>query len=199
MPLTNWSKRHRRTFGDKPPEPEVFLEEHRIPPKPDHYYTKVKGQCRYCGGLIKTNKGNLNRRAYWHPECVDEYMMIYHPGETRKRIWNRDGGICAKCGILQPRKSKMHELKWHVDHIKPLWEQKGKRFENIDLDYWREDNLQTLCTACHTEKTSKEAALRAERRRNWWKYLNSSDKYVFDWEMTRLRNAIYSVKNIKKS
>ena len=62
----------------------------------------------------------------------------------RKRKWQRDGGECAKCGKIQPRKSRFHALKWHVDHIKPLWEQKGKRFEDIDLDYWREHNLQTL-------------------------------------------------------
>jgi len=56
-------------------------------------------------------------------------------------------------------------LKWHVDHIRPLWEQKGKRFDEIDLDYWREDNLQTLCTECHTKKTSAEAAERAKRNK----------------------------------
>ena len=40
MPLSRWSRRHRRTFGDKPPEPEVFLEHHRVPPKPSNYYTE---------------------------------------------------------------------------------------------------------------------------------------------------------------
>ena len=193
MPLSKWSRRHRRTFGDKPPEPEVFLEEHRTPPKPDYYYTNKKGQCRYCGDVIKNNKGLVNKRSSWHPECADEYMMIYHPGETRKRIWQRDGGVCAKCGELQPRKSRIHELKWHVDHIKPLWEQKGKKFDEIDLSYWKEDNLQTLCTKCHTEKTSREATTRAEMKREWWKHLNSSDKYVFDWTVGRLINGLVEI------
>ena len=94
--------------------------------------------------------------------CIYEYSYIFHRAETRKRIWKRDKGYCAGCGDVFPRKSRHHDLKWHVDHIKPLWEQKGKRFEEIDLDYWREDNLQTLCTECHTKKTSAEATERAE-------------------------------------
>ena len=53
MPLSKWSRRHRRTFGDKPPEPEVFLEHHRVPPKPTNYYTEEKGECRFCGFPIK--------------------------------------------------------------------------------------------------------------------------------------------------
>ena len=49
MPLSRWSRRHKRTFGKKKEESKVFLEEHRIPPKPTHYYTKEKGKCRYYG------------------------------------------------------------------------------------------------------------------------------------------------------
>jgi hypothetical protein len=166
MPLSKWSRRHRRTFGDKKPEPEVFLEHHRVPPKPTNYYTEEKGECRFCGGMIKNqDTGEVNKRKSWHSECADEYMLMYHPGEARKRLWQRDRGYCAGCGIVQPRKSRVHEEKWHVDHIKPLWEQKGKRFDEIDLDYWREDNLQTLCTECHTKKTSAEAAERAKLKK----------------------------------
>ena len=54
--------------------------------------------------IYKNDK--INKRSTWHPHCADEYMMIYHPGETRKRIWLRDGGECAKCGKIQPRKSR---------------------------------------------------------------------------------------------
>ena len=54
MPLSRWSRRHKRTFGKKKEESKVFLEEHRIPPKPTHYYTKEKGKCRYCGHWIYT-------------------------------------------------------------------------------------------------------------------------------------------------
>jgi len=42
MPLSRWSRRHKRTFGKKKKESKIFLEEHRIPPKPKAYYTKEK-------------------------------------------------------------------------------------------------------------------------------------------------------------
>ena len=54
MPLSRWSRRHKKTFGRKKPEPKVFLEEHRVPPKPTSYYTKMKGKCRFCGKIIKS-------------------------------------------------------------------------------------------------------------------------------------------------
>ena len=145
-----------------------------------------------CGlGIYKDWK--INNSSTWHPDCSYEYMMIYHPTETRKRIWQRDGGECAKCGELQPRKSRYHDLKWHVDHIKPLWEQKGKKFDEIDLSYWGEDNLQTLCTKCHTEKTSKEATIRAEMKREWWKHISKTDRHVFDWTVGKLINSLVEV------
>ena len=104
MPLSRFSRRHRRTWNDKKPEQEVFLEEHRVPPKPSHYYDRKKGRCRMCGlGIYKD--GKINKRSTWHPDCADEYMMIYHPTETRKRLWQRDGGQCAKCGVIKPRHS----------------------------------------------------------------------------------------------
>ena len=162
MPLNRYSRRHKRTFGKKKPEPKIFLEEHRVPPKPTSYYTTMKGRCRFCGTLIRKKDGKTNTRRSWHSECIDQYTFIYHPSETRKQIWKRDKGHCSGCGIIQPRKSRKHIEKWHVDHIKPLWEQKGKRFKEIDLNYWRGDNLQTLCTTCHSDKTSKEATLRAK-------------------------------------
>ena len=145
-----------------------------------------------CGlNIYKNDK--INKRSTWHPHCADEYMMIYHPGETRKRIWQRDGGECAKCGKIQPRKSRQHDLKWHVDHIKPLWEQKGKRFDEIDLNYWREENLQTLCTKCHSDKTSKEATKRAEIKREERNNMNPTDKYVWDWTIGKLINGLLEV------
>ena len=55
MPLSRWSRRHKRTFGKKKQdESKVFLEEHRVPPKPTAYYTEDKGKCRFCGHWIYT-------------------------------------------------------------------------------------------------------------------------------------------------
>ena len=49
MPLSRFSRRHERTFGrDK----EEWNGDFRKPPKPDSYYTKIKGQCRWCSSMI---------------------------------------------------------------------------------------------------------------------------------------------------
>ena len=46
MPLSRFGKRHERTFGK---EKEEWDGDFRKPPKPDSYYTTIKGQCRWCG------------------------------------------------------------------------------------------------------------------------------------------------------
>jgi 5-methylcytosine-specific restriction protein A len=51
--------------------------------------------------------------------------------------------ICMKQGIVTPAVE--------VDHIVPLWAG-GKESDN---------NRQSLCTACHKEKSSQEASIRA--------------------------------------
>ena len=93
-------------------------------------------------------------------------MFIYHSGETRKHIWLRDNGICNNCNGQSPWRSRKNIEKWDVDHIRPLWEQKGKTFDEIDLSYWYEKNLQTLCYKCHKDKSKKEASIRAKINRD---------------------------------
>ena len=125
---------------------------HRRPPKPKHYYSVSKGYCRYCGEAI-IKDGKVNKRANWHKACLSEYKLIYWPRETRRAVWKRDQGVCAKCGHKCTKKD------WDLDHRIPLIEARG------EIIYWMLDNCQTLCKICHKEKTSKEATNRAERRR----------------------------------
>ena len=49
MPLSRYTKRHKRTFGKKK---EKWDGNFRLPPKPDSYYTEVKGQCRWGSKMI---------------------------------------------------------------------------------------------------------------------------------------------------
>ena len=74
--------------------------------------------------------------------------MIYNTSHIRKYIRKRDYGECNICGEYDGR--------FHVDHIKPLYEQKGLSSDEIDLSYWDEKNLQTLCRQCHKEKTKED-------------------------------------------
>lgn len=141
---------------------------HRRPEIP--FSDAPRGECRWCGKPIlheaggKRGEPNLRRR--WHPVCVEQYMES-DPREARRRVRKRDRGICATCGVdtyavrrrhrgrgatrklrelgYKPRKSL-----WELDHIVPLVDGGGHELEN----------LQTLCTPCHKEKTVREAAER---------------------------------------
>ena len=65
----------------------------------------------------------------------------------RKRLWDRDQGICAKCG--------RYDAKAEIDHIVALWSG-GKDAL---------DNLQTLCRRCHLGKSVSETPIRAKTDR----------------------------------
>jgi len=65
----------------------------------------------------------------------------------RKRVFERDGGLCRDCGRFDP--------KWEHDHDVPLWSG-GKD----DLD-----NSVTRCRRCHVRKTIGEAPVRAKTDR----------------------------------
>jgi 5-methylcytosine-specific restriction endonuclease McrA len=127
------------------------MQSYRNPPKPQHYFTAPKGYCRFCGEIILKADGTQRTRAHWHQECVEQYKLIYWPANTSKAVRRRDKGKCAKCGAK--------DGDWQVDHIKPLVEAQGR------VEYWLLDNLQTLCTECHKEKTALEAKMRAEARK----------------------------------
>lgn len=72
----------------------------------------------------------------------------------RRRIVERDGYQCRKCG----RPSRLE-----VDHVMPL--HRG----GAELD---DDNLQTLCVACHLEMTAVEKGTDPERLA-WRDYLRA--------------------------
>ncbi len=164
MPLSRFSRRHERTFGR---EKEEWNGNFRKPPKPDSYWTKIKGQCRWCGSMIVKEDGTINERKNWHKDCATEYMLIYHSREQRAHVRKRDGGKCNHCGT--------YSRKWDVDHIRPLVEQKGVREEDLDWSYYSLDNLQTLCRDCHKKKTKSESKLRGKTK---VKYI--SNKFIGD-------------------
>lgn len=65
----------------------------------------------------------------------------------RKRVQERDQGICAKCG--------RYDHKWECDHVLALWS--GGKDEI--------DNCQTLCRRCHVAKSVGETPVRAKTDR----------------------------------
>ena len=155
MPLSRWSSRHKKTFGEK--KKEKWDGNFRLPPKPDSYYVETKGCCRWCGTTILNEDDTINMRKTWHEDCATEYLLIYHSGEQRAQLWSRDKGICNHCGKFS--------MGWQADHIKPLVEQKGVKEKDLDWSYYKLENLQTLCKKCHRTKTNSEVVLKGKGKR----------------------------------
>lgn len=65
----------------------------------------------------------------------------------RAKVFERDKGICCKCGRFDPR--------WIHDHELPLWLDGPDTLENS----------QTLCRQCERPKTSGETTTRAKTDR----------------------------------
>lgn len=74
-------------------------------------------------------------------------MKPYRNKLLRRRVFERDAGICAIC--------HRYDAKWQHDHIIPLWSG-GKD----DLE-----NAQTLCRHCHMQKSIGETPVRAKTDR----------------------------------
>jgi 5-methylcytosine-specific restriction endonuclease McrA len=148
---------------------------HRRPEIP--FTDAPRGTCRWCGQYIVVEsgqrEGEVNKRRRWHPACVDIYN-VSDPREARRRIRKRDRGHCARCGVdtykvrrefMKIKRGRFDSIRaagykprksfWELDHIVPL----------IDDGSHDDDNLQTLCTPCHSAKTAEEASERALRSR----------------------------------
>jgi 5-methylcytosine-specific restriction endonuclease McrA len=125
--------------------------------------------CRWCNLEVPTG-----RLTFCSDYCVHEWRLRSDPGYLRERVFERDRGVCALCGIdtvaefahlkrlrgparlarfakwgLRPGARRSL---WDADHIVPVVEGGGE----CDLD-----NLRTLCLGCHRKAT---AALRERRR-----------------------------------
>lgn len=144
--------------------------------RPEIRFTDApRGTCRWCGEPIVyasgAKCGEPDKRRRWHPECVDIYNAS-DPREARRRVRKRDRGRCAACSVdtykvrrelLKLGRGRAKAIRaagykpgksfWELDHIVPL----------IDGGTHDDDNLQTLCTPCHTTKTADEARERALR------------------------------------
>lgn len=114
--------------------------------------------CLECNGNI-TDK---QRSTFCSKVCSDGFYIKSQPNHARLRVFERDKGICSKCGKdvfegtgRRPRSRGTGDL-WQADHIIPVVEGGGE----CTLD-----NFRTLCTACHREETAELAKRRAEARK----------------------------------
>jgi 5-methylcytosine-specific restriction enzyme A len=119
--------------------------------------------CRWCA--IEVPRG---RRTFCSSDCVHEWKLRTDPGYLRERVFARDHGVCAGCGIsteslrkefrkldYRARRQFLKEWKlkedwrrslWDADHVIPVAEGGGE----CDLA-----NMRTLCLKCHRAATAE--------------------------------------------
>lgn len=168
-------------------EPSAPL--HRRPPMPPLFDSvKQAGHCRWCARPIWLDQRRLrvNRRRSWHPDCLDQYLLLTRPERMRIFIWQRDQGRCYICGRVH--KATIRALveygdgdrfallsewaytlitfdipnTWDVEHKVPLW--KVAALPDVErIKYFLPDNAALACRRpCHEEKSRREAAERAK-------------------------------------
>ncbi len=92
-----------------------------------------------------------NNKSYSKPQ----YAKMYNSRRWRalRNMYYKYNPLCKVC---KDNNNRITEGKL-VDHIKPV-------SEGGDFYLW--DNLQTLCTRCHAQKTNTEVNKRIKERRN---------------------------------
>lgn len=141
--------------------------------------------CRWCGTETKPP-----RRTFCGDACVHEWLLRTDARYLRNAVRERDKGICASCGCDCYRLRRIIRLiardrtvPWQFARSEAAAILKDLGFGNVrDLEksYWEADhiesvvegggecsisNIQTLCRACHLEKTRELAKRRAAARR----------------------------------
>ena len=121
----------------------------------------------FCG----CGKEAIKPRRNWHSDkCVEDWKIRNQPAYAREMVWKRDLGVCAICrcntdinktlkrhGQLNAAPDgRMPPTTWQADHIVPVCRGGGQ----CGLE-----NLQTLCSPCHKEETSRLARERANERK----------------------------------
>lgn len=139
--------------------------------------------CRQCG--VEVPKG---RRTFCDDACVEEWSVRNNPTYMRRRVFERDRGICALCGIDAAVLGRALAAEWQRVKLARTRREREERAEFRKryrwffrrTSYWDADhiipvvegggectleNIRTLCVPCHQRVTKDLARRRASRRR----------------------------------
>ena len=139
--------------------------------------------CRHCGTEVP--KG---RRTYCSEGCVDDWASRYSPTLMRQRVFRRDNGVCALCGIHTTKLGMALNAEWRRLKRARTSQERRERGEFRQRyrwffrrrTYWDADhivpvaegggecmmaNIRTLCVPCHQHVTKEQARNRASHRR----------------------------------
>ena len=124
----------------------------------DLYPLKNDGFCDCgCGRKLDSRKKRWASFECQNTALINFWIIKGNTNIIRQCIFEIEGGYCRKCGIYSDN--------WHVDHIYPVF---------LGGSACGLENLQTICTDCHKEKTyadshaltiSSHAACRLDNRR----------------------------------
>lgn len=91
--------------------------------------------CRVCHRPLTPPKTSFcNRR------CLRDFFILTDWQRVRRVIFERDGGICMKCG------KQVAKDDYHVDHIVPV---------SAGGPEWELGNLELSCPECNLKKGAK--------------------------------------------
>lgn len=104
-------------------------------------YQGQKGKCSWCG----TEDLPKGRSSWCSQKCVDEYLMRSSSEFIRKKVYERDKGICAKCGC----DANAEYRKWQTacqtarrlaERLIRMWENVGQNRHLPHTDEWKYRN-----------------------------------------------------------
>jgi 5-methylcytosine-specific restriction protein A len=138
--------------------------------------------CRTCGAEVPQG-----HRAVCSDACVDDRAAARSPSHLRQRVFQRDHGICAQCGIDTAVLGVVLHVEWQRVKLARTPQERRDRAEFRQRfrwffrrrSFWDADhlvpiveggentmaNMRTLCVPCHQRVTKDQARDRASRRR----------------------------------
>lgn len=77
--------------------------------------------CRWC------QKPVPKPRLYWcSDECVEDYEIRANPAHARMRVFERDKGVCARCGADTERGAEEVRRLWRIAENEWPWRRKNE-------------------------------------------------------------------------
>lgn len=135
--------------------------------------------CRWCRKPVDPP------RRYWCSDaCVEEYRIRSDPSYARQKVWERDRGVCAVCGVDTGPLQEQLDALWSSVRWAPPSQAAQERLAALGFPWdpfmprphvWEADhivpvvegggetgleNLRTLCLRCHRLETAKLARRR---------------------------------------
>jgi 5-methylcytosine-specific restriction endonuclease McrA len=151
--------------------------------------------CRQCGAEVPRG-----RRTFCGETCVDDWAARHSPTLMRQRVFRRDRGVCALCGIDSAVLGMALKAEWQRVKYASTPEQQRERAEFRRRyrwffrrrTYWDADhivpvveggsecslaNIRTLCVPCHQRVTKEQTRNRASRRRRQQRFGQAAGRH----------------------